>query len=58
MFAAQDEFETANESVEVAVVPFTEYTVRVVAKPMTAGYWSQPSTAYVFNTPASGKRFV
>jgi len=52
-------YETVNASVEVAVVPYTEYTVTVVAKPLSnPSYWSHPSIAYVFHTPASGKAFM
>jgi len=55
----QDTYDTVNASVEVAVVPYTEYTVTVVAKPLSnPSYWSHPSIAYVFHTPASGKPFM
>jgi len=50
-----------NESIELGVlgvVPYTNYTVTIVAKPLSGGYWSQPSTAYEFVSPASGKSSI
>jgi len=51
----QNDYETTNDSIEVGVVPYTEYTVTIISKPLSNGYWSQPSDAYVFVTPPSGK---
>jgi len=51
------EIMSLTDSVVIGVVPYTQYKVTIIAKPISGGYWSQPSATYEFVTISSCKYF-